>query len=345
MDMTTIQEWYDNNYIIYALFAIAAYGILIKWVVALIYKGLLKASDMMGTSENKLMKLLRMKFETCYKLKIGVKNVDSFVDKYIYKYRFMGILLYTWESIGGQVLIISMLAGTVAVVTSIVSQCGQVAMLSTLLASICSCALLVTAESMLNLPMKRRVLRVNIIDYLDNFLKARLENEYLRPEELDAYYKAYFTEKIEDVKEELSGEDKKEDSALCEPISEAATALDETAAADFDEGMKELMDSIFDSEKDDKKKAEDKELKEEKEEQTEKTMAEKLQIATQAYDLELERLRRQRQENEKLIHAIDNAIANRSKQLQRENVSEKESKKRRTQEEKVIEEVLKEYLG
>lgn len=345
MDMMVIQEWYDNNYITYGLLAIAAYGILIKCIVALIYKGLLKASDTMGTSGNKLMKLLRMKFETCYKLKIGVKNVDSFVDKYIYKYRFMGILLYTWESIGGQVLIISMLAGTVAVVTAIAGQCGQVAMLSTLLASICACALLVTAESMLNLPMKRKVLRVNIIDYLDNFLKARLENEYLHPEELDAYCKAYFTERADEVKEGKPSGEEQGDSVLVEPISEVATALDESAAdgTEVDEGLVELMNSILDGEVPEQKADKNEAPKEmaKKEQSTD----EQAEIVTQAYDLELERLRRQRQENEKLIHAIDNAIANRSKQLQRENVSEKESRKKHSQEEKIIEEVLKEYLG
>lgn len=344
MDMMTIQEWYDNNYITYALFAIAAYGILIKCIVAMIYKGLLKASDMMGTSGNKLMKLLRMKFETCYKLKIGVKNVDSFVDKYIYRYRFMGILLYTWESIGGQVLIISMLAGTVAVVTAIAGQCGQAAMLSTLLAAICSCALLVTAESMLNLPMKRKVLRVNIIDYLDNFLKARLENEYLHPEELDAYCKAYFTEKIDEAKE---GEMPKEKQEALEPdlLSEAATALDEGTddGTETDEGLLELMNSILDGEIPEKKENKNEESKDITGQG--QPVDEQSEIVTQAYDLELERLRRQRQENEKLLNAIDNAIENRRKQLQRENISERENRKRHSQEEKIIEEVLKEYLG
>ena len=34
---------------------------------------------------------MKMKFETCYKLKIGVNNVDIFVDKNILRYRFLWI--------------------------------------------------------------------------------------------------------------------------------------------------------------------------------------------------------------------------------------------------------------
>lgn len=249
MDIIMIKECFEKNYINYALIALAAYGVLVKGIVAIVYARLICASENMGASDNKLMKLLRMKFETCYKLKIGVKNVDSFVDKYIYKYKFMGILLYTWEGLGGQVLITSMLVGAIAIVIAVVSGCGQVVMLSTLLVSISASSLLVITESMLNLSVKKRVLRVNIVDYLDNFLKARLENEYLHPEELEEYRKAYFTEKSRGEKAKKSGSKEKlpaadkEVAASTETPEVSHVSYGRNAVA-IDEGMQELIDSI-----------------------------------------------------------------------------------------------------
>ena len=249
MDIIMIKECFEKNYINYALIALAAYGVLVKGIVAIVYARLIRASENMGASDNKLMKLLRMKFETCYKLKIGVKNVDSFVDKYIYKYKFMGILLYTWEGLGGQVLITSMLAGAIAEVIAVVSGCGQVVMLSTLLVSISASSLLVITESMSNLSVKKRVLRVNIVDYLDNFLKARLENEYLHPEELEEYRKAYFTEKSRGEKAKKSGAKEKlpaadKEVAASTETQEASHVSYEKNAVAIDEGMQELIDSI-----------------------------------------------------------------------------------------------------
>lgn len=261
MELGIIRRWFEQNYVMYLLLGIGGAGLLVKIIVAGAYHSLLRASDNMGESKHKLMKLLRMKFETCYKLKIGIKNVDSFVDKYIYKYKFMGILLYTWESIGGQVLIIAMLAGAIAVVFSIVSGCGQFVMLSTLLVSIGVCALLVTVEGMINLPMKKKVLRVNIVDYLDNFLKARLENEYFHGTEMKEYYQEYFDQgevgtpdgKQEDDRENSEPfiNEENNNSDMEERTSEQVSDREDSGQAEaaitreIDEGMLELIDSLL----------------------------------------------------------------------------------------------------
>ena len=103
--MVQVQELFDNNILLILMSVLCSLGILVKILIYGIYKNLIKSSDNMANTNNKLMKLVKMKFEACYKLKIGVNNVDIFVDKYMYKYKFCGILLYTWENISGQLLI------------------------------------------------------------------------------------------------------------------------------------------------------------------------------------------------------------------------------------------------
>jgi hypothetical protein len=191
-----LQKMFEENILIYAMIGMCGLGIVTKWLVSLAYKRLIKASDQMGSSKNKLMKLMRLKFETCYKLKIGVNNVDVFVDKYVYKHRFCGILLYTWENFSGQLLLICMLTGSLGAVLGLIYECGQTIVLSTFFAGIFTSALLITFENLLNLNMKKNVVRVNIKDYLENYLKVRLEKEYFNPEVLAEYRNEYFVPEV-----------------------------------------------------------------------------------------------------------------------------------------------------
>ena len=212
--MMQVKELFENNILIYIMAGLCGFGVLVKIFIQIIYKNLINASDNMANTKNKLMKLVKMKFEACYKLKIGVNNVDIFVDKYIYKYKFCGILLYTWENISGQILILCLLTGAVGAGLAVYYDCGRNAILSTFFIGLLTSALLIIFESFLNLPAKRNIIRINMKDYLENMFKVRLEHEYIYPDKLEEYRNEYFDarvgEKLEDKdnKEEHNLEDK-----------------------------------------------------------------------------------------------------------------------------------------
>lgn len=191
-----IQQLYDNNIFIYGMAGLCVLGTILKIMVSRTYKRLIKASDNMGSTKHKLMKLMKMKFEACYKLKIGVNNVDSFVDKYVYKHKVCGIHLYTWENIGGQLLILCLLAGTVGSVLGLVYNCGKNDILITFFSGVFTSSLLIVVESFINLGAKKSILKANITDYLENFLKVRLEQENFTPEVLEEYRQEYFSNTI-----------------------------------------------------------------------------------------------------------------------------------------------------
>ncbi|WP_310602488.1 hypothetical protein [Anaerosporobacter sp.] len=202
-----VQQLYDNYIFIYGMAGLCVLGTILKIVVSRTYKRLIKASDNMGSTKHKLMKLMKMKFEACYKLKIGVNNVDSFVDKYVYKHKVCGIFLYTWENIGGQLLILCLLAGTVGSVLGLAYNCGKNDILITFFTGVFTSSLLIVVESFINLGAKKSILKANITDYLENFLKVRLEQENFTPEVLEEYRKEYFSEAL---KENNKKEKKKE---------------------------------------------------------------------------------------------------------------------------------------
>lgn len=206
--MVNFQELFDKNILAILMAVFCGLGILVRAIIYGIYRNLIKASDNMANSTNKLLKLIKMKFEACYKLKIGVNNVDIFVDKYMYKYKFCGILLYTWENISGQFLILCLLTGAVGSGLAVYYECGRTAVLSTFLIGLFTSALLIIFESFLNLPAKRNVVRINIWDYLENMLKVKLEQKYFYPEKLEKYRNEYFIKEDE----ENSGEKIRQDN-------------------------------------------------------------------------------------------------------------------------------------
>ncbi len=177
-----VKYLYDQNIIIYTYAALVGLGLLFRLIVNLVYKHLVKQSDNLGETKNKMLKHIKMKFETCFKLKIGVNNVDTFVDKNVLKYRFCGLLLSTWDNLCGQVLFLNLLIVPILAVFGAFYKCGQDKILFTGAIGILSAAVLILVDKSINLSSKKKMLRLNLLDYLENFCKVRLEQEAVSPE-------------------------------------------------------------------------------------------------------------------------------------------------------------------
>ncbi len=187
-----VQYLYSENILIYTYAGLCGLGLLIHFLLELIHTHLISGSDNLGSTKNKTLKHIKMKFETCYKLKIGVNNVDTFVDKNILRYRFCGILLSTWENVSGQVLLLNFLIVPVSTVFGVLFDCGQDEIIGAGAVGILTGSILILVDRIVNLPAKKKVIRLNLMDYLENFCKVRLEQETFHPELIEKYRKEYF---------------------------------------------------------------------------------------------------------------------------------------------------------
>jgi len=216
-DFFVVKELFDNHIFIYIMCGLFGVGVLIKFILSLIYASLVRASENMGSAKNKLTQLMKLKFETFYKLKIGVNNVDIFVDKYVYHHKFGGILLSTWESISGQVLMLCLLIGSVSSILGLIYECGKTQILSVFSVGIITSGLLIVFEGVLNLSGKKELIRVNMRDYLENFLKVRLEQQLFSPDMLEHYKKEYLDkENSENIVPDSADESAKEHFIMVE---------------------------------------------------------------------------------------------------------------------------------
>jgi hypothetical protein len=157
---------------------------------------------------------MKMKFETCFKLKIGVNNVDTFVDKNVLRYRFCGVLLSTWDNLGGQVLFLILLMVPVFAVFGVVFECGQDQVLFAGAVGILSGSILIFVDKGMNLSNKKKMLRINLLDYLENFCKVKLDHpelfeqyrrEFVQSAEANKQLETAATAEVkEDTKDELN---------------------------------------------------------------------------------------------------------------------------------------------
>ncbi len=206
---------FEQNIILYVFAGLCGLGLLVRLIVNLVFKNLVKASENPAETKNKLLKLMKMRFEACYKAKIGVNNVDTFVDKNVLRYRFCGVLLSTWDNFGGQILFLNLLIVPVSAVFGVVFDCGQDLVMMTGAVGILTSAVLIIVDKSINLSAKKRMLHLNLLDYLENFCKVRLEQEAFHPELYEQMRREYAQvaeakKQVVTSKEETKGEAKEE---------------------------------------------------------------------------------------------------------------------------------------
>ena len=204
-----VEKLLEQNIGIYAMVIMCVFGLIGNSLCLIGWNSLLNATEHIGSTKHKLVQEMKKRFTTCYKMRINVNNVDKYVDKYIYKYKFCGLHLYTWENLCGQVLCITGLFGIICSIMTCVYHCGQEKLLSYVLTTVLIVGLLITYQYRVNVVQKHRKIAANFGDYFENYLQDRLQVEQTNPE-LIKQYKAEWNNYMEEKRQiEKSKKEKK----------------------------------------------------------------------------------------------------------------------------------------
>lgn len=87
----------NSDVFFWTMGVIAGVSVLCKVITAFTLKRLVRAAGKMGKSNQKLMKLVKAKFEHAFMLSDRVDNVSAFVEKYLFEYKIWGIRLHTYR--------------------------------------------------------------------------------------------------------------------------------------------------------------------------------------------------------------------------------------------------------
>lgn len=209
-----IKELLEQQVFMYTMLGLCAAGGIVKLALSLVCGRLVRASVHMADTGNRLFKLMRLKFEACYKLKITVNNVETFVDKYLVNHRFCGIFLRIWEKFSNELMLLCLCVGASGAVLGIMEECSTRLVLEHFGMGLLTGAFLYILDGLCAFDFKYAQMKVNAVDFFDNFLKARMEQEYLKEEEPQEYKQDYLEEEAhaaasrESAKEEQEEQEK-----------------------------------------------------------------------------------------------------------------------------------------
>lgn len=172
-----LEEFLRGDLIKYGIIIITVFAVMLKVVQAVVYIKLMEESENVPASKNKLIKQMKLKFENCYKLNLGVNNVRIFVDKYMYKHKIGRINMYYLNRLP---IIAAWFCGIVGIGSGCICYLEKysVKMGSVYeVYGIGSIIIIKLAEIILDTAYKRNVFYTNIIDFFENSLQNHLTHD------------------------------------------------------------------------------------------------------------------------------------------------------------------------
>ena len=158
-------------------------SVLVRLMLAWMYHTMIRETDNMATTGNRLLKQCKVKFANCYQLNGGVSNIPVFVDKFLNRLSFGHLSFDAWYHLSGQCMLFSVVFAGVGICKGILDGRMLGEILPYYIASFLGLYLYFSLSALVDIKGKQRVLKTNLIDYLENHLSGRIpvtEQDYER---------------------------------------------------------------------------------------------------------------------------------------------------------------------
>ena len=149
-------------------------SILMRIGLGLMYLHLIHETDNMASTRSRQLKQCKLKFANCYQLNNGMANVPVSVDKFISRMSLGPVSPHLLEHLSGQLMLLSVVSAGVGVCRGIISGSTMGQILPFYIASMMGLYLFFSISAIVDLKGKRRVLKINLVDYLENHLSGRM---------------------------------------------------------------------------------------------------------------------------------------------------------------------------
>ncbi len=145
-----------------------------KIMMSILYQNMIKEADNMSTTNHKILKQCKLKFANCYQLNQGVANIPVFVDKFLNKLSIGPLTLQTIYHLSGQLMLLSVFFAGVGVCKSIIIGRTLGEILPFYIISFFGLYLYFSVSSIADVKGKKRILKICLVDYLENHMVNKL---------------------------------------------------------------------------------------------------------------------------------------------------------------------------
>ncbi len=151
-------------------------GTIIQLLLGRFYNTLIMETENMTTTEVDLLYQCKRKFSNCYRLHNGVLNVPVFVDKYLSKIKMGKFQVSTWKHLSGQLILLSVFAAGLGACLGIIEGNTLGELLPFYIISMLDLYFYFAVSGFVDIEEKKKVLKINLVDYLENHMGNKLED-------------------------------------------------------------------------------------------------------------------------------------------------------------------------
>ena len=220
-------------------------SIICQIVCGVIYQKMISETANIAATENKLLKQCKQKYANYYKLNGKMVNTDVFVDKFLQKICIAKIQLVKISHISGQFMMLSILAAGVTICLLLAAGDTLFQIIPYYLLSILGLYLYFSISGIVDLQEKRKILKMNLMDYLENYFTPRLETERENAMEEGIRKREKYAKEFagEFAKIQLQKEAPKEN--LPEMVEKCPEAVAVSSAGAYQEELEDLLEEFF----------------------------------------------------------------------------------------------------
>ena len=164
----------NQSLFVYVIAGVCLWGVLSKLILQGRLHRLLKASETMASTTQRQLRTMRNHYENNLNMDLQIHNMQAFVDKHLLQLRCCGIPIRLWDNMTLEMALLSVATGGLGIINAIHKGYGEEVIYSILMATIVSCACLLTMENIFRIENSIDRLEANIEDYLENNLQNRL---------------------------------------------------------------------------------------------------------------------------------------------------------------------------
>ena len=151
-------------------------GTIIQLVLSRFYTALIAETENMTTTEVEILYQCKRKFSNCYRMHNGMLNVPVFVEKYLSKMKMGKLSVTAWKHLSGQMILLSILAAGLGACLGIIQGKTLGEILPFYIISMLDLYFYFAVSGFVDLEEKKRVLKINMVDYLENRMGNKLED-------------------------------------------------------------------------------------------------------------------------------------------------------------------------
>lgn len=165
----------EEKLITICMFTCLGASIALRMLLGMLYRNMIKEADNMASTENKLLKQCKTKFASCYQLSNGVANIPVFVDKFLNRMSLGHLSFETMYHLSGQLMLLSVVFSGIGVCRSIMGGRTLGDVMPFYIVSFFGLYVYFSVSTIVDVRGKKRILKVNLVDYLENHLSPRID--------------------------------------------------------------------------------------------------------------------------------------------------------------------------